>query len=55
MIGSVLVIAYIARTYAKDCGEMVKKILEFDHDNLTGRELQEELYVRFGIELSKPD
>lgn len=46
----------IAKTYATDCGEIVKKILEFDHDNVTGRHLQEDLYNKFGIELSNvPD
>jgi tetratricopeptide (TPR) repeat protein len=43
----------IAKTYATDCGEIVKKILEFDYDNVTGRNLQEDLYNKFGIELSK--
>jgi len=43
----------IAKTYATDCGEVVKKILEFDYDNVTGRHLQEELYNKFEIELSK--
>jgi len=43
----------IAQQYAKDCGTIAKKILEFDEDNEVANDLQLRLYDRFEIEFSK--